>query len=66
VTECPSRSNVTAPQYQLSPLVLKMGVLVGQVVWIAGLLLMLLSEAAKHTNSRFTRYSSVFAVLVLS
>jgi hypothetical protein len=46
-------------------LVLKMGVRVGHIVWIVGLLLMIFSEADVQHDFRFTRYGSVFAVLVL-
>jgi hypothetical protein len=49
----------------LSLLVLHMGVRVGHVLWITGLLMMTLSEAATRHDFRFTRYTSVFAVLVL-
>jgi len=47
-------------------LTLKMGFLVGHVLWIAGLLLMIFSEAALQQDFRFLRYGSVFAVLILS
>jgi hypothetical protein len=46
-------------------LVLKMEVRVGHIAWIAGLLLMIFSEAAAQHDFRFTRYGSVFGVLVL-
>jgi hypothetical protein len=47
-------------------LTLKMGFLVGHVLWIAGLLLMIISEAAQQQDFRFLRFGSVFAVLILS
>jgi hypothetical protein len=49
----------------LCMLVLKMQVRVGHIAWIAGLLLMVFSEAAVQHDFRFTRYSSVFCLLVL-
>jgi len=42
-----------------------MGVLVGHVVWIAGLLLMISSEAALQRDFKFARYGSAFAVTIL-
>jgi hypothetical protein len=56
---------VFIPFTWLCLLVLKIGVLVGHVVWIAGLLLMVFSEAALQRDFRFARYGSAFALLIL-
>ena len=44
---------------------LKIGVLVGHIVWIVGLLLLILSEAALREDFYFAKYGSIFAGLVL-
>lgn len=44
---------------------LKMEALVGHIVWIVGLLLLIVSEAAVHEDFDFARYGSIFAGLVL-
>jgi hypothetical protein len=46
-------------------LTLKMGFLLGHVVWIAGLLLMIVSEAALQQDFNFVRYGGAFALLIL-
>jgi len=46
-------------------LTLKMGFLLGHVVWIAGLLLMIVSEAALQHEFNFLRYGGTFALLIL-
>jgi hypothetical protein len=57
---------ICLPLTWLCLLNLKMGVRAGHLVWIAGLLLMIASEAALRQYFRFLRYGSVFAVLTLS
>jgi hypothetical protein len=45
---------------------LKMGVRFGHLVWIAGLLLMIISEAALQQDFRPFRFGGIFAVLIFS